>query len=129
MKLRFFLVSDAAAISQDGKVIIHGVFDRITVVKQPSKEHPIVHPHAAVVYEVCGVDKTDVRVKIELRKADTNELLYLYPEVVFSVTEQAKIGGVLDGHIILPFLGEYDFVLVVDGTEVGRTSFNVVLKK
>lgn len=47
--VKFFLFCDAAAITQDNKIIAHGIFENLS-----AKQFPVVHPSMAVVFRIEG---------------------------------------------------------------------------
>ena len=49
--VNFFLFCDAAAVTQENKMVAHGIFENLS-----AQQFPVVHPALAVVFRIEGPD-------------------------------------------------------------------------
>ncbi len=130
MKLNYFLMCDAAAIAQDGKLIIHGVFERMWAVREPSREQPAIHPSMALVFQVEDVERSqNLQGRIELTHVQTGEKIGVQQLTIGAEPGMDRFNVVTAMPMIpLPFLGDYLFTLYIQDEKIGETKFEFKLR-
>jgi len=120
--MRLGVLCDHAMVSQDGKLSLIGIFDRIAV---PGL--PVQHPRFFVV-AVFDMAPGDYTVRVELiDPTGSNVLQDQGVEIPVSVAMAGQSGNLVAELNMLPleFAGRYDFNLYVETERVGTISLNV----
>src|SRR5688500_15142662 len=107
MRIAFALLADAANLSQDGKLIILGVFDAVQVGALPT-----MHPRAHLVARITG-NRTDIgthAMTLNWRSPDGT--------ILWSTTGELRVDGPPSGveEMELPFIAALDLPLDKPGT-------------
>ena len=121
MKSTILVLADAAAVTTDGKLIIHGVFDHLR-----TQNLPAVHPSMALVYQVQGAEPNRayaIRVRDVMNEKTTFELA-LPPNI--DSARGGKVGGIvqLNGMKFDSF-GTYAVSLLSNGEIVATMTLTV----
>lgn len=120
--IKFFLFCDAAAITQENKLIAHGIFENLG-----AKQFPVVHPAMAVVFRIEGpevvngaelvfrirnvmAEKDIVDVKLPLNMAHSNNSFQGVLNLVAVHLENA---------------GTYQGILLLNGKQIGVSRLSV----
>ena len=119
--MRMGVLCDHALISQDGKLSLIGIFDRIAV---PSL--PIQHPRFFVV-AVFDMAPGNHQVRVELIDPTGHNVLQEEVQIPVSVAGIGQSGNLVAELNMLPleFAGRYDFHLYVGEDHVGTISLTV----
>ena len=119
--MRMGVLCDHALISQDGKLSLIGIFDRIAV---PSL--PIQHPRFFVV-AVFDMAPGNHQVRVELIDPTGHNVLQEEVQIPVSVAGIGQSGNLVAELNMLPleFAGRYDFNLYVGEDHVGTISLTV----
>jgi len=120
--MRIGVLCDHAMVSQDGKLSLIGIFDRIAV---PGL--PVQHPRFFVV-AVFDMAPGDYTVRVELiDPTGSNVLQDQGVEIPVSVAAVGQSGNLVAELNMLPleFAGRYDFNLYVETQRVGTISLTV----
>lgn len=126
MELDIALLADAATVDASGKLNVLGAFHRLR-----GPEFPLRHGRLALVLRFAPEDRDEGTLEVEIRLMgpDDDMILRLDGQV------EARPGGDtmdiripqvlnLDG-IVFPQEGVYQFVVAVDGSDVGRIPLKV----
>ena len=119
--MRMGVLCDHALISQDGKLSLIGIFDRIAV---PSL--PIQHPRFFVV-AVFDMAPGEHQVRVELIDPTGHNVLQEQVQIPVSVAGVGQSGNLVAELNMLPldFAGQYDFNLYAGADRIGTISFTV----
>ena len=120
--MRMGVLCDHALVSQDGKLSLIGIFDRITV---PGL--PVQHPRFFVV-AVLDMAPGNHQVRIELLDPTGHNVLQEQGvEIPVSVAGVGQSGNLIAELNMLPldFAGQYDFNLYSGADRIGTISFAV----
>lgn len=131
MKIQMLITADAANIdTTTGKINILGAFNRIF-----SRQFPAVHPRIAVIVKLAAaspMESTDIRnFEGVLVDADGIELHIISGPVSIARLPNgtySEVGMVLElNGIVFSHPGFYQYVIRIDGEEIGETSIELVL--
>lgn len=122
MKVNFLLFCDAAAITDNAKLILHGVFAQINAVKLPA-----LHPSVAVAFQL---EKANLNVGDELRFTleDLSDHEKIFDNVITikEKVENKNIGQIINlVGVPLKNFGEHLGTLFLNGQEIAKSSFEV----
>lgn len=121
MEVKLAVLADAANVSQEGKLNITGIFNRIN-----SRGFPATQPSMVIVVrlEAHASEAGDHAVTIRLANADGRELARL--DGSFRLQKGGPAGQPLTGQFILPLAGltlpdpgSYAFDILIDGRYEG----------
>jgi hypothetical protein len=129
MELRLFLLADYANLSQEGKLNVMGIFDRINANRFPAR-----HPEMYIV----------VRLRAELGEGDetrtlTIKLLDEDGAQIGAVSQEFQMSPAKSGYmpeanfminlrdVMFPQPGRYEFVLLVDKESKGSMPLDLIL--
>jgi hypothetical protein len=127
MEVTLALLADYANVSQEGKLNVMGVFDRIW-----AKEIPVVHPEMSLVFrlEAGPAERgTEKLVEVKLLDADGNVLQHLKGHLTVPagsrhpIVQIAQILKLATVRFEKP--GDYAFHILVGGEEKSRVPFFV----
>ena len=120
-QMRMGVLCDHALISQDGKLSLIGIFDRIAV---PSL--PMQHPRFFVV-AVFDMAPGDHQVRVELIDPTGHNVLQEQVQIPVSVAGVGQSGNLVAELNMLPleFAGRYDFNLYIGEEYVGTIPLTV----
>jgi hypothetical protein len=127
MDVTLALLADYANVSQEGKLNVMGVFDRIW-----AKNFPAVHPEMRLVFKLeAGPAErgTDKVIEVKLLDADGKVLQHLKGQ--FTVPAESR-RPTIEINQVLRFAtvsfekpGDYAFYILVGGDEKGKVPFSV----
>jgi len=129
MKLHYLLSCDYSTLTNDGKAILVGIFDNLLVKEEPTEKKPLLHNQMSVVFEIVDAIPNEKRkISLQLIHHDSKKVILELKGEVEPAKDSTKLGGVYQlNTVALPYLGQYEFILAVDGTELGRRSIQVGL--
>jgi len=131
MKLEYLLLCDAGATTEDGKVILHGIFDKINTYTEPTEEKPIVHPSMSIAYRASGKNSEHFLFKIAITSEKAGK--EIFAKTIENPNGDAKVetvAGLWNINLLsLPALGTYRVSLYVDDELVGERQFEIALLK
>lgn len=121
MKPTLLVLADAAAVTADGKLVIHGIFDQLRAPKLPA-----THPSMALVYQVQDAEPNraySIRIRDVMNEKTVYELA-LPPNA--DSTRGGKVGGILQlNGMKFESYGAYTISLLSNGEIVSSTTMNV----
>jgi hypothetical protein len=112
---KFFLFCDAAAITQDNKLIAHGIFDNLG-----AKQFPVVHPSMAAIFRIEGPEVVDgAELTFRLRNVMAEKDL-VDAKLPLSMTHaNNSFQGVVNLVALqLENAGEYHGILLMNGKQI-----------
>ena len=127
MYVKYLLLCDEATKSAQGKPILYGVFDSMTVMGDFKESEGVIHPKMVIAFEVNEMDlKKEHEVKVEMKHDDAKEPLF---KQVFK-TNKTDAGDRINGFIELVMfqlkkLGKHTIELSIDEVKVASTSLTV----
>lgn len=105
----------------DGRMMIHGIYNRIT-----TKGLPVVMPAATLVYEVIE-PKEGANLELEVVHVASGQSVVKHVQPVRLNVGSDRINNILQVvGLTLPLVGKYRAELLVDGTQIGETILDVV---
>ena len=120
--VKFFLFCDAAAITQDNKIIAHGIFENLS-----AKQFPVVHPSMAVVFRIDGpevMNGAELTFRIRNIMAEKDVLNAKLP--LNMSRENNSFQGVINLVAVnLENPGEYQGILFLNEKQIGILKLNV----
>ncbi|MGE5042210.1 MAG: DUF6941 family protein [Candidatus Levyibacteriota bacterium] len=120
LNLELMVLCDYASISQEGKVSINGIFDRIFNVKPP------IILNGFIVATVSGASNTFYKVSLGIEAGNKNQTIAPPLNLNFTTGDNGKHNMVIQIHLELPHIGEYRIKMVSsEGRELGKRSFSV----
>jgi len=121
VKNTLLVLADAAAVSQEGKLIIHGIFDHIR-----AKTLPVAHPSMTLVYQVQDAPP-NLSYALRIRDVMNEKTVY---EFAIPPSPESARGGKVGGLVQLngmkfETVGAYAVALLANGEQVGAMTFHV----
>ncbi len=132
MNQRYALFCDAASKTENGKMILHGIFDRIYVEKEPTVQEPSVHAMMSFAFEVEQLDAPQGGEAVVEFVHESSGTSIFSTKGSFDVTAGAKdkVASVIPLAMFpLIGIGRYRAKLSINGTELPGSSFVVELVK
>lgn len=132
MELRFAHLADYAAGDAAGKLTIVGIFD---IVFDQAKTRPIAFPPCYLIANFASSVAEGSVHRLEVRLVDADENNVVDPikaELTFrpfgpGYPQRAVfLAAFAPETVKVPILGDYHFVFLIDGAEVGRVSVSVL---
>ena len=127
MEVPLALLADYANVSQDGKLNVMGVFDRIF-----AREFPAVHPEMRLVMTfAAGPAEKGSEKQIELKLLDADGMVKLHLTTQLTVPAESPDPTVQANHIVrltglvFEHPGRYQFSILVNGDEKKVVAFTV----
>lgn len=121
MKNTLLVLADAAAVTSDGKLIIHGIFDQLRAAKLPA-----VHPSMTIVFQVKEAPAS-MTYALRMRDVMNEKSVYEFamPPNADS-TRGGKVGGIVQVNgLKFETYGAYTVSLLANGEVVGTTTFTL----
>jgi len=132
MKVALALLADYANVSQEGKLNILGIFDRIN-----AQNVPATHPQMQLIITL-EADRVEAdrehKVEIELIDADGNKLFSIGGNLKFSPPppgEKVRLNHIMQlNNLRFDHFGSYEFKILINNMLAGEVPLSVVeLKK
>jgi len=124
MNLSYFVTCDAAAMTKENKMVLHGIFDTIFAGQEPSPEAPVGHPSMAVAFEVVGLPAGKaVTAVLELTHEAGGDPIFRNEGMLVGDGELGKHTAIFSLNLMrFPRSGKYQIALAIDGKVLGTRS-------
>lgn len=121
--VKFFLFCDAAAVTQENKMVIHGTFDNLS-----AQQFPVVHPTMAVVFSIEGQEVvTGAELTFRLRNVKKEkDVIDSKLPLNLQITNFSFQGvlNIVASQFENP--GLYQGILLLNGKQIAVTKLNVI---
>ena len=123
IKLNFVHVCENAFLSNDGKLNIIGIFNKII-----TPEFPFVHPKFFIVTSISGAPAKYME-NIEIISNDNDKILNIQKEI--SINKEGESANFIAQFIGVPFAeeGTYEIKVSINGDVVKKGDFIILRKK
>lgn len=121
--VNFFLFCDAAAMTRENKMIIHGTFDNIA-----SNQFPVIHPSMTAVFRIEGpnvVDGAELTFRLKNVMAEEDVINQKFPlKLDIANNSFQGIFNIVATQFANP--GMYQGILMLDGKQIAATKLNII---